>query len=206
MATIHPSRLALVQQGSRSSNTGARRGRSPSPQRSTHAVSLRKRSLEDRTRANVDAEPERSRRGRARADDYFDGEGKEVGRTERSRSRDKQRDHEREERRERSRDRPRRPSPEYAEYKRPASPHSAGDTSSAPWRQQESMYPNRRDKAPYMSSAGGGSDFLERYDHDRHSTYIVNLFAVGGSSARRARSAYGHLLPKRLPDRSSTFT
>lgn len=169
MATVHPSRMALVPQDTRPPSSALRRGRSPSPRSQSRDVRPRSQTRRDNRDANEDydrRDRDRSRRDRARADDYFGGERNGNSRRERSRSGsvDKQRDREREERREQ--DRPRRPSPEYNEYRRPPSPRVEG-VSDAPWRQQENMYPNRRDRAPHMGAPhmgfNGGSDYMDRY-------------------------------------------
>lgn len=178
MATIHPSRLGLVPQDSKASSAYTtpeirgrappphlERRRSPSPTRSRDRYGRDSRGRDGYNDREGDRrDGARSGRTRARADDYFDGEGeKERGRErERSRSGDRRRDREREDRREERRgdDRPRRPSPEYSEYRRPSPPAREG-SAPAPWRQQENMYPGRRGGLP----PAGGSDFLERCAH-----------------------------------------
>ena len=172
MATVHPSRMALVPQDPpkdvysqtrdrrRSPSPRPSRRRSPSPPRERE----RDRGYDRYDRQGRDREDaRRPERGRARADDYFDEAGAGEERTpprkrSRSRSVDREREREREERRERGRDRPRRASPEYNEYRRP-SPSREG-SAPAPWRQQENMYPRGRDAGRY---ATGGADFMERY-------------------------------------------
>ncbi|KAJ3531801.1 hypothetical protein NM688_g7521 [Phlebia brevispora] len=143
------------------------RGRSPSPRHRNGSYS---RGREDSRRRDGDRDStdDRSRRNggrrdRARADDYFDGEDRER-RRERSKSADRQRDKEREDRRDH--DRPRRPSPEYSEYRRPSPPRV--DSSSAPWHEQQNMYPNRRDRPPHTGH--GGNDYMESRRQQRESS------------------------------------
>ncbi|EMD33576.1 hypothetical protein CERSUDRAFT_98142 [Gelatoporia subvermispora B] len=213
MATIHPSRLALVPQDSKDiypSRQAQPRGRSPSPRYSRKPSSrspgrayqrddpphVRDRDRErqrdrdgdkdrDRNRDGRDGREEepreragrgRSERDRARADDYFDdGRDKETRRAQsRNGSGDRERDREREERRER--DRPRKASPDYSDYRKPSPvrPREGSEPaqSTAPWRQQENMYPARRGGLP--GGYGGGSDFMDsrRQQRERSSFSI----------------------------------
>ena len=158
MATIHPSRLGLVPQDSKQSFPS--RGRSPSPRR-------RSRSRENGRSEYHSREHVRERDGDrvkryGRKDGGIEKNGKDIEGSSR---------------------RVRRGSPEYEEYRRPASPPAV----QAPWRQQENMYPPRRggerDKPyggdgprdrPYGGDGardrpyggdGGGSDYFERYDN-----------------------------------------
>lgn len=195
MATIHPSRLGLVPQDAKDSyehkqddrqgrslpRNSARRSPSRTPSRDRgHTRNSRgpnEHNSRDGDRKDVDG----GRKARARADDYFDGDrngGRSRGR-ERSRSADIQRDREREERR--SDDRPRRPSPEYSEYKRPSPPHASEGSAPAPWRQQENMYPSRRGGMGHSN----GSEFLDRYVHFYTPTFCVLTFL----SRRQQREA-----------------
>ncbi|KZT10777.1 DUF926-domain-containing protein [Laetiporus sulphureus 93-53] len=168
MATIHPSRMALVPQDSRDSHPSSReardRGRSPSPRysrRRTPSIDREKRHYMDEARRGREEESSKlHERGRARADDYFDdasGSGGQPGRRGGSRSVDRERDRERGERREK--DRMRRPSPEYNEYRRTSSPREQEDSAGArpPWRQQQNVYPRGRDRAPHI----GGADYMD---------------------------------------------
>ncbi|GJE97744.1 as-induced vulval development antagonist-domain-containing protein [Phanerochaete sordida] len=181
MATIHPSRLALVPQGLRDTNTRTRdapphqSSRQPSPPRYKRRSPSRSRSRDRGYKRDAPGESngrrddgddrrngDKSRRTRARADDYFDSErddDRARGRgRERSRSLDRERDREREDRRPADVNRARRPSPEYSEYRRPSPPHMREETPpAAPWRQQENMYPGKRDRAPL----GVGPGFLD---------------------------------------------
>ena len=171
MATVHPSRLALVPQDPpkdlysqtrdrrRSPSPRPPRRRSPSPRERERRRGYDRSDRRDRDRDDA----RRPERGRARADDYFDeassGEERPAPRKRsRSRSVDRERDREREERRERDRDRQRRASPEYSEYRRPTPPREG--SAPAPWRQQENMYPRGRDVGRFVA---GGADFMERY-------------------------------------------
>lgn len=224
MATVHPSRMALVPQDNKDTYPSRReRGRSSSPKYTSngrHYADDSRRDggrdgSRDRDRDYGYRPRDSGRHGRARADDYFNTDDKDERRRRPSRSRtrsrslDRARDTEREERRERNRGGPRRPSPEYSEYRRPVSPPrereerqgSAGPGPQAPWRQQENMYPNRRDRPPH-GGYGGGADFLERYAL-RFWLYFVVLIAHGlvveDNSENPALSAYGLLPPKDLP-------
>ncbi|OCH92453.1 DUF926-domain-containing protein [Obba rivulosa] len=198
MATVHPSRLALVPQDPKDIYpTRQPRGRSPSPRYNRKPAS-RSRSRDrgnrrddppheyDRDRRRDD-EPRdrhderdvgrsrRPERERARADDYFsteDIENRDGRRGEsRSRSVDRERDTEREERRER--DKPRRASPDYSDYRKPsplrAREGSAPAQPQAPWRQPENMYPTRRGPALGGYGPGGGEDFMESRRQQRES-------------------------------------
>ncbi|KAI0930074.1 hypothetical protein AcV5_006874 [Taiwanofungus camphoratus] len=184
MATVHPSRMALVPQDPKdvyAQRQPAPRGRSPSP-RYTRSRSNDRAYRRDEPRRDRDRERSRERAGgrardrdredegrrrhertRARADDYFDdASSSDERRRNRSRSRsvDRERDREREEKRER--DRPRRASPEYSEYRRPSPPREREGSvpAQAPWRQQENMYPGRRERPPH-NGYGGGADFMD---------------------------------------------
>jgi hypothetical protein len=190
MATIHPSRLGLVPQNLRDSyprDRDDRRARSPSPRRNGRRSPSRTPS-QDRgntrnSRGGRDERDERDgnrQRARARADDYFDGERGDDRESRRgrgrSRSLDRERDRERDERR--AGDRPRRPSPEYSEYRRPTPPHIQDGAAAAPWRQQENMYPSRRDRMPL---SGSDSGFLEGYVNYIH----INFTHSHSSFSRR---------------------
>lgn len=172
MATVHPSRMALVRQDPpkdlysqtrerrRTLSPRPSRRRSPSPPRDQRRD--RKYGRYDRRDRGTE-DGGRPERGRARADDYFDeassgGEGPAPHKRTRSKSVDRERDREREERRERGKDKPRRASPEYSEYRRLSPPREG--SAPAPWRQQENMYPRGRDMGRFVA---GGADFMERY-------------------------------------------
>ena len=119
----------------------SRMGLIPQEMRSKHAE---RRSPSPR-RSRPSPSPRRSRSGdhdRRRQD------GERRGRAD-SRERDRGYDQ-------------RRASPQYEDYKRPPAPAvGPGEgESSAPWRQQDSMYPGRRD---HQHQGGGGLDFMERY-------------------------------------------
>ncbi|KAI0645791.1 ras-induced vulval development antagonist-domain-containing protein [Trametes meyenii] len=149
---------------------------------------------QDERRNDYGDRSRRHERERARADDYFNDDRekeKDVGRERdrdrdgngdrdrgrkrsRSRSVDRERDREREERRERERDggKARRASPEYGEYRRPSPGRAREEEGQAPWRQQENMYPARRDRG-HGGYGGGGSDFLESRRQQRETSTIT---------------------------------
>ncbi|KDR67517.1 hypothetical protein GALMADRAFT_283493 [Galerina marginata CBS 339.88] len=140
MATVHPSRMGLIPQAMRETASERSRRRSPSPRRRRSPSPRRSRSRDrgrdrDRDREN----------GRARDSGYDD---RRTGET---------RDRGREEYRDRASE-PRRGSPEYDDYRRNQPP--AGESSAqAPWRQQDSMYPPKRDHQ--FQGGSGGANFLE---------------------------------------------
>ncbi|CAA7260748.1 unnamed protein product [Cyclocybe aegerita] len=136
MATVHPSRMALIPQDMRETRNDRdrRRNRSPSPRRSRRSPSPRRNRSRER---------------------YMDG-GRDGGRG-RDSGYDRNRRNGRENSRERGRDdhrasEPRRASPEYDDYRRPPPP-SGGDAP-ATWKPLDT-YSIR----PYYQ--GGGADFLE---------------------------------------------
>jgi hypothetical protein len=150
MATVHPSRMALVPQDTKDVYADRKRTRSP-PRRHSRS---RSRSRERDSRRNRSHHDSKGRRRNGSSD----------GSRDRGRDGDTSRNTER---RERSRERNgdngfsrRRVSPVYPDYRKPSPPPPRED-SQAPWRQQENMYPSRRDRdRPYGGS--GGSDFMER--------------------------------------------
>jgi len=160
MATVHPSRMALVPQDPK--DTYRRRARSPSPRaRSPPRYSERERDSGRNRARDRSRERERDKRrddSRHKDRDGGDDRKRDDDRRQRDKSADRGRDRERDRSRER-----RRGSPEYTDYKRPATPPPA----EAPWRNQENLYPNRqgRDRPPHTggSYGGGGSEYLERY-------------------------------------------
>ncbi|GBE80646.1 predicted protein [Sparassis crispa] len=198
MATIHPSRLALVPHDPKDiypSRHTLDRGRPPSP-RSNRRLTPSPLSSElrgyrrddsredDRDRRrdrgkdkDADTHGERdhdsrrddAKRERARADDYFDEDDRRRKRS-RTRSVDRERDYERSDRLEGNR--PRRPSPVYSEYRRPSSPgeRERSPVPQAPWRQHENMYPGYR--GPPHGGYGGGVDFLESRRKQREQSTI----------------------------------
>lgn len=171
MATIHPSRMALVPQEPNAVVSRQYRGRSPSLRpREAHVRSTRdsptydrdyKRSRfedENESRGNRDGERDRGR-DRSRGDDRRD-RSRDIDRRHRNEDRDRGGDKER-----------RRASPEYTDYRRPSPPlKNIQSQTQAPWRQQENMYPNRRQErdrpvhagGSYGGGGGGGADFMER--------------------------------------------
>ena len=183
MATVHPSRMNLVPQDNKNTYTNGRaRARTPSPRR----TSRRSRSRSpDRDRGYTrdsrggpsgrdsrhrQEDGDRSRKQRVRADDFF-GEDKDG---DRGRSRDRSVDREKDKEREERRDRPRRPSPEYTEYRRPSPPHTREGSAPAPWRQPENMYPGRRGGNNSYGGGGGGADFMDRYAPELSVIIVIN--------------------------------
>ncbi|KAG1751358.1 ras-induced vulval development antagonist-domain-containing protein [Suillus paluster] len=154
MATVHPSRMGLVPQDPKDINLSRRRARSPSP-RAQHPTTTQLNEKEKETTAGTEhgtvAENKRGTGGGMIRD--------------RSADRGRERD------RDRSRER-RRASPEYTDYRRPATPLAA----EAPWRNQENVYPNRqgRDRPPHAggSYGGGGSEYLESRRVQREASTI----------------------------------
>ena len=165
MATVHPSRMGLVPQDPKDIYQDPRRGRSP-PRR--HDRDRRERDR-DRGRECNDGSERGSGGNKERPDDRRDRRRdhdndrtspprhKDNGRRPDNRDRGRHRERERDEDRDRDRSRSRRRgSPEYEDYKRPASPGPA----------TPSLYPNRppRDGTYERRGgyAGGGSEYLER--------------------------------------------
>ncbi|KAG0707097.1 ras-induced vulval development antagonist-domain-containing protein [Suillus ampliporus] len=156
MATVHPSRMGLVPQDPKDVSQARRRARSPSPRaRSPPRHSERERD-NGRNRARDRSRDKRRDDSKHRDRNGGEDRRKDDDRRQRDRSADRGRDHNRDRSRER-----RRGSPEYSDYRRPATPPSA----EAPWRNQENVYPNRqgRDRPPHAggSYGGGGSEYLE---------------------------------------------
>lgn len=154
MATVHPSRMGLVPQDPKDTYLARRRARSPSPRHSERERDNGRHRARDRSR-----EREKDKRrddSRHKGRDGVDSRKRDDDRWQRDKSADRGRDRERDRSRER-----RRASPEYTDYKRPATPPPA----EAPWRNQENLYPNRqgRDRPPHAggSYGGGGSEYLE---------------------------------------------
>ncbi|KIJ68123.1 hypothetical protein HYDPIDRAFT_37686 [Hydnomerulius pinastri MD-312] len=175
MATVHPSRMRLVPQDTKDVYPDHHRGRSPSlPRRHDRDSRDRDRGREQdrergkdrgRYREHSDDRREKDReRERGRDRDRSPPRRKEGDR-ERERSREVGRDRDVDKGKDRARDRNgRRASPEYGDYKRPASP--------PPGAAAPNMYPNRqqrggdygRDRPPHVDrgfGGGVGSDFLE---------------------------------------------
>ncbi|KDQ57405.1 hypothetical protein JAAARDRAFT_177518 [Jaapia argillacea MUCL 33604] len=177
MATVHPSRMGLVPQDPPKNayvKPTATRTRSPERSRDRYGRDERRDTRDRDHRRDRDRDDRRDRgrddtRDRDRDDrDRRDGDRhmrKEKETRERSRSRGKS-----------DNDKDRRASPEYEDYKRPASP--ARDV---PWRQQDSrkdrggdrpMY-GGGDRAAYGGGApygGGGDDFMESRRRQRESS------------------------------------
>ncbi|KAF8134529.1 DUF926-domain-containing protein [Boletus edulis] len=127
MATVHPSRMGLVPQDPRDVYQ-ARRARSPSP---PHRYDRRRDSEsddDDDRRREGDREKERKRSDDRRDQRRDRNSERRVDDRDRDRNRGRYRERERDEDRNRDRERSksrRRASPEYGDYKRPASPSPA---------------------------------------------------------------------------------
>ncbi|KAF5357295.1 hypothetical protein D9758_005870 [Tetrapyrgos nigripes] len=182
MATVHPSRMALVPQDSSfSSHNRSKNNRSPSPRRSRRSPTP--------TRSRNDRDGDRDH-GRS---DYRDRDRER----ERDRYRDESRDYDRrrDSRRDRDsssgkhdtneRDTNRRGSPEYDDYRRTERSEDSG----VPGRRPENMYPDRRGREPerdapphndgysgnYRGRRGGGevgTDFLDSRRIQRESATV----------------------------------
>lgn len=116
------------------------------------------------------------------------------GRDGESRGRDRERDGRDDQER-------RRPSPEYADYRR-TSPGPA-----APWRQQENMYPNRghRDRPPHGHS-GGSTDYMDSRRLQRENS-TANIWPPSPKEpARQLSTERGSSRRKYKRDRSETPT
>ncbi|KAF5385787.1 hypothetical protein D9615_002620 [Tricholomella constricta] len=187
MATIHPSRMALISQAGGRPQGFSSRPRSPSPAR------RRRSPTPNRSRSRS---RERGREGKDRERDRDRDRAYDADRRDRGRDRD-----ERESRRDRDLDGPndrRRASPQYDDYRRPAPSEPEGQ---APWRQLENMYPNRnagRDRPPHAGGSygggAGGSDFMESRRLQRENQ-TVNVWPrspkapARGSSPKRSKSS-----------------
>lgn len=190
MATVHPSRMGLVPQDPK--DVYSRRARSPSPpyrrdrdRRERDGARDRESDDEGEKGRGGDRERERDRR---RERDYDRSSPRRVDDRDRGRYRERGRD------KDKDKDRSRRASPEYDDYKRPASPGLATPT--------PSMYPNRQSRdGPYERRGGYGGDFLERCVaafFPGVNLYTEMLVVVGGPSERVQRLAYGRRRRKRL--------
>jgi hypothetical protein len=171
MATVHPSRMRLVPQDPKD---GYRRARSRSP---PHGYDRDRKEREKARHRESDNDGERGRGGereRGRPDDRLDRRRdrdddrtsprrKDSARRVDDNDKDKDRGRHRERERDGDRDRDRsksrgRGSPEYGDYKRPASPAPA----------TPSMYPSRQsregtyERRGGYGGGGGGGDYLER--------------------------------------------
>ncbi|KAF8915573.1 hypothetical protein CPB85DRAFT_413613 [Mucidula mucida] len=95
----------------------------------------------------------------------------------------------------------RRASPAYEDYRRPPPPPPSEPT--APWRQPENMYPNRRGDVNHQGfhnvnkgGQGGGSDFMEKYVISSRYFTILNHHVADVYSAKGTRLMYGRRHPK----------
>lgn len=159
MANIHTSQLSLTQQDADAFDTTttmatvhpSRMGLIPQEMRGSQPDRTRRRSPSPR-RPRRSPSPRRSQsRERERGrDERHSRRGRDVSN---DRGRDSYRPSE-----------PRRASPKYEDYKRALPP--AGGETSAPWRQQENMYPARRENQSHgsMPYSGGNANagFMER--------------------------------------------
>ncbi|KAH0827988.1 hypothetical protein J3R83DRAFT_3629 [Lanmaoa asiatica] len=163
MATVHPSRMGLVPPDPKDFYRNPRYRRSPSP---SHRYDRDRRERDRERDRESDNDSERVR-GWERPDDRRDrrrdrgndrtSPGWQVDDrdNDRGRHRERSRDKDKDKDKDRSRSR-RRASPEYGEYKRPASPGP----------RTPSMYPSRqpRDGAyDRRGGYGGGGEYLERW-------------------------------------------
>ncbi|TFK70621.1 DUF926-domain-containing protein [Pluteus cervinus] len=139
MATVHPSRMALVPRDPPPHKRDEPRRRSPSPRRTPSP--------------SRDRDRERDRQRNARNSDSR-GRRRSYSRSRSPRRGDRDKDRDRERDRNDNRRSDRRRSPEYGDYRRP----SPGPDSQAPLKSQENMYPNRRGD---YGRGGAGADFLE---------------------------------------------
>lgn len=212
MATVHPSRMGLVPQDPKDVYPGLRRGRSPSP---SHRYARDRRERDRDSESDNDSEggrggerergrpDDRRDRRRDRGDDRTSPRQRDSGRRmddrdkdrDRGRYRERERDKDRNGDRDRSRSR-RRASPEYGDYKRPASPGLG----------TPNMYPNRqlRDRTYERRSGygGGGSEYLERcatfYSLGRVNSCAEMRSIAAGRKGRVPHSVFGHLHQRRL--------
>ncbi|KAF9237563.1 ras-induced vulval development antagonist-domain-containing protein [Melanogaster broomeanus] len=191
MATVHPSRIGLVPQDRKDLHSDRRRGRSPSPPR-RHDRDHREYDRDrDRDRYR-ESDRERTYSTRDRPSPRKKDEERERSRGEdRERGRDGKRGTDRDADRDKDTDRGRngrRASPEYGEYKRPASPAPGA----------RNMYPSRqprdeiaeRDRPPHIRveyGGGGGSDFLESRRLQRENS-TLNIWPPSPKAAARALS------------------
>ncbi|KAF8907842.1 ras-induced vulval development antagonist-domain-containing protein [Gymnopilus junonius] len=210
MATVHPSRMALIPQEIREPASLKYRGRSPSPRRS----SSRRSASPPPRRRNTSRSRERERE-RDRERDRDGGRDRRRGHDddrERDRDRPREKDRDRRGGRDGSRDRdsqrgrdsyrdrdrapePRRASPKYEDYKRPQGPPAAGPgeggESSAPWRKQDSMYPPR-----HFQGGSAGANFLEARRAQREAQ-TTNVWPTS------PKAPYKELSPERKNDTDS---
>ncbi|KAK7473171.1 hypothetical protein VKT23_001270 [Stygiomarasmius scandens] len=214
MATVHPSRMALVPPDSSfSSQNRSRNDRSPSPRRPRRSPTPpRDRNGRDRDRGgdrdggrgeHRERDRDRGRerdRDRHRDDDRDYDRGKD-GRRDRNSSRERDRDRN-------GRDANRRASPEYDDYKRPQPSEDSG----APWRRPENMYPNRRDRDLPPHNDGGhrdrrggesGGDFLESRRMQRESATVDIWPRSPKAPARSLSPPGGHRSSKKSKRRRS---
>ncbi|KAF8444773.1 ras-induced vulval development antagonist-domain-containing protein [Boletus edulis BED1] len=183
MATVHPSRMGLVPQDPRDVYQ-ARRARSPSP---PHRYDRRRDSEsddDDDRRREGDREKERKRSDDRRDQRRDRNSERRVDDRDRDRNRGRYRERERDEDRNRDRERSksrRRASPEYGDYKRPASPSPA----------TPSMYPNRQPRDGKYERrggyGGGGNDYLESRMSQRDSS-TLNIWPSSPKAPARALS------------------
>ncbi|RDB16936.1 hypothetical protein Hypma_002565 [Hypsizygus marmoreus] len=189
MATVHPSRLSLIQgQQPRQSHTSS--NRAPSPPRRRRSPSPSRSRSRERARGE-DRDRDRGKDRDSGRDRHYEGD-----RTDRDRGRDTQNGHHNDRRR---------ASPQYEDYQRP--PPQPEDK--APWRQPESMYPNRgagRDRPPHAGGSyggGGGGDFLESRREQRENQVVMvwppsPKAPVRGSSPKRSKSSKKSKRPRSL--------
>ncbi|KAG6919342.1 hypothetical protein DXG01_006888 [Tephrocybe rancida] len=186
MASIHPSRMALIfQTGGRPEAFTSRR-RSPSPARKRPSPSRGRSRSRERTR-DSDRGRENGRGGH---------EEDRRGRDDGARNRDRE-----------DRSDQRRASPQYDDYRRPA-PQPEGQ---APWRHPENMYGNRAGNGPpqaggsYGGGPAGGSDFMEGRRIQRENQ-VVNVWPPSPKAPARDLSPKRSKSSKKSKRRRSPST
>ncbi|EGN99952.1 hypothetical protein SERLA73DRAFT_180282 [Serpula lacrymans var. lacrymans S7.3] len=193
MATIHPSRMALISHPPNTTHSERRRGRSPSPR----ARGPDKRSRDYSDDYNRETKVERHAGSHKESNRKYDSD-----RRDRSRERDRSKGRDRSDRR--------RASPVYSDYKRPPTPDVGP---AAPWHQQDNMYPNKRekDRPPHYnggSYGGGGNDFIEGRRLAREAATAYIWPSSPKAAARGLSPSNNHKSRKRASrrTRSETFS
>ncbi|KAF8557626.1 DUF926-domain-containing protein [Imleria badia] len=201
MATVHPSRMGLVPQDPKDVYPDRRRARSPSPPHRYDRDRRERDKVREKTRERDSDDGDKRRRDgdreRERPDDRRDR------RRDRDSGRDRDRDRGRHRERERDKDRDKdrkRASPEYGDYKRPASPGPA----------KPSMYPTRQPReATYErrgAYGGGGSEYLESRRTQREGSTLSIWPSSPKAPARALSPERGSSRKKSKRDRSETPT
>ncbi|TFK37033.1 ras-induced vulval development antagonist-domain-containing protein [Crucibulum laeve] len=200
MATIHPSRMALIPENMRKPESDSRHNRSVSPRRNRRSPSPSRN--QDRHRGR-DERAEGGRNDRRERDDRIQeiddrGRERDVNRSEKGRGRERESGREGRSRDSHRDSGTRRASPQYEDYKRPA----PSTQSEVPWRQPENMYPSRGGGVPHAGGSygggggygGGGADFMESRRIQRENA-TVNIWPPSpkaptrGLSPKRSKSS-----------------